>query len=339
VTYSVTLHKGITGTYKESSTATESKPLTAATGATAGVTQVPNGAVITITGLDGAVAIGSSTPVAAPGTPGTDNWAKDATITISGNSIELWAATRVVLDGHTKVGTLLAASNDKFVPIGTVLKPEANSGSDTQTGYITGSGKTATEAVPAAGITVTGADQINIKAAFKLTLGTGTKATIDGSDVTGTVWVESGETVTPAATSAAQVAVLKASADQWYGDEATAGAIGADQEYMALTKVTIKADASAKVIDRVYYLSQGTGNQVLIKAGDTTDKVVGVKSGEDIAVEASLAASADGKTYKVDVTGATRTYDAVNGSQNSTHATIAATVGNDAITVTRAEVV
>lgn len=329
VTYSVTLHEGITGTYKESSTATESKPLNAASGETAGVTQVPNGAVITITGLEGAVAIDQGTPLVTTSAAG-HNWAKDANITINNASVELWAATEVELDAKTKVTSpALAKSTSYYVPVGTELTPEKDSGSDNYTAFIAVTGANTKASTTEGAFTVSGKDKIFVYAGYELTLAEGLKITIDGKDFTGTVYVDQDTTVTPIS-STDLIAVEKTSAGQVYGTEFTAAKLTADTELLAMTKVTLTKDKIAKAT----WFSSESGDKKDIATVASANVVIGVLAGEKITAVGKTATA----NTKISVTtaGTAPTITEEVAADGTNVATATFVVGTEAITVTEA---
>ena len=328
VTYSVTLHEGITGTYKESATATESKPLNAASGETAGVTQVPNGAVITITGLEGAVAIAQGTPLAVAS---ATTYAKDANITISSASVELWAATQVTLDAKTKVvSPAISASDNVYVPIGTELTPEKATAGDSYTAFIavTGTKKAATTE---GAFTVSGKEPIKVYAAYKATLADGLKTTIDGTDYTGTFYVDQDTSITVVASSSDQIAVAKTAMGQVYGEEASAGKLTKDTEFLAMTKVILTDGKVAKVT----WFSQESGDVKDVTAAPSgSDKTVGVLAGEKITVVGTTTTA--GTTMSLTASDGTVeiTEETASNGKNAASATFK--VGSAAITVTEA---
>ena len=328
VTYSVTLHEGITGTYKESATATESKPLNAASDKGAGVTQVPNGAVITITGLEGAVAIAQGTPLAVAG---ATTYAKDANITISSASVELWAATQVTLDAETKVTSpAIAASGDVYVPIGTELTPEKGTAGDSYTAFIAVTG-TKRAATTEGTFTVSGKEPIKVYAAYKATLADGLKATVAGTDYTGTIYVDQAEKVAVAASSSDQIAVEKKAPGQLFGAAYAAGALTADTEFLAMTKITL-TNGKVKLVT---IFNQVTGSHTEVSGAVTgADAVVGVLEGETITVTGT--GKTGGETVTATTASGALTAISSTAATTSKEAEAAFKVGTEAITVTEA---
>ncbi|WP_304964567.1 S-layer homology domain-containing protein [uncultured Oscillibacter sp.] len=325
VTYSVTLHEGITGTYKESATATESKPLNAASDKGAGVTQVPNGAVITITGLEGAVAIARGTPLAVAG---ATTYAKGDTLTISAASVELWAATEVELDAKTKVASpAISASGDVYVPIGTELTPEKAAAGDSYTAFIAVTGANTKASTTEGAFTVSGKDKIFVYAAYELTLAEGLKITIDGKDFTGTVYVDQDTQVTPVS-STDLIAVEKTAAGQVYGTEFTAAKLTADTELLAMTKVTLTGNK----ITKATWFSSESGDKKDIATVSNKDVVIGVLANEKITAVGKTTTA--GTKISVTAAGSAPTITEEMAADNTSAATATFVVGTEAITVT-----
>ena len=327
VTYSVTLHEGITGTYKESATAKESKPLNAASGETAGVTQVPDGAVITITGLEGAVAIAQGTPLAVAG---ATTYAEGGTLPISADSVELWAATEVTLDARTKVAApALDKNTSYYVPVGTELTPEKDTGSDTYTAFIAVTGADTKASTTEGAFTVSGKDKIWVYAAYELTLAEGLKITIDDKDFTGTVYVDYDTEVTPIA-SANQIAVEKTAPGQVYGTEFAAAKLTADTELLAMTKVTL----TGSKITKATWFSSESGDKKDIATVTADDVVIGVLASEKITAVGTTTTA--GKKISVTAAGDAPTITEEVAADGTNAATATFVVGTGAITVTEA---
>ncbi|WP_300751240.1 hypothetical protein, partial [uncultured Oscillibacter sp.] len=329
VTYSVTLHEGITGTYKESSTATESKPLNAASGETAGVTQVPNGAVITITGLEGAVAMAQGTPLAVAS---ANTYAKGDTLAISAASVELWAATEVELDAKTKVASpALTKSTSYYVPVGTELTPEKDTAGDSYTAFIAVTGANTKASTAEGAFTVSGKDKIWVYAGYKATLADGLKTTIDGTDYTGTFYVDQNTSITVVASSSDQIAVAKTAMSQVYGEEASAGKLTKDTEFLAMTKVILTDGKVAKVT----WFSQESGDvKNVTTAPSGSSKTIGVLAGEKITVVGKTTTA--GTTMSLTASDGTVEITEETASNGTNAASATFKVGSAAITVTEA---
>ena len=155
-------------------------------------------------------------------------------------------------------------------------------------------------------------------------MGTGLKTTLNSEDVTGTVWVDVAQTPTiDGGTNL--VAVLKTSDDQWYGDAETgAVTLNGDKEFIALTKVTLTADK----IGEVYYMAPGTGSHITIAAGGAADVVIGVKSGEKVAV---AGATDDTDGYNITASAGTLSEKNPSDAASTRAASAALEVGGEAI--------